>query len=272
MQLPEWWELIKQKYEELGITKDTFTSSFLLSKPPEFIMDEHRAIIWEVSDMVWRIIFAKATTGDAFGDPGRIKQRFGESVEEIYGLYEGPFINLARAYWTYRLGIDDLTPIYDETALAMILARVEADFNFVFFGPSELPVVLLKAQQIDLLNKYAPPELDIQRLLRENPLLRLRLTREENPEEIKTYSHIKPASRSTARCNATYSGTSRTCSSEKYHSGPRVARHGLFEKEEYVYIYSSPGKGRTCSLERYHSGPHIAHKGLFKKIYAVWED
>jgi hypothetical protein len=237
MELLEWWVLITQKYEELGITKDAFTSNFLLSKAPESITGEHKDIISEVSDMVWRIIFTKAAAGDAFGDPGRIKQRFGESVEENYGLYQGPFINLAKAYWTYKLEIGDLFPKYGETALAVILARVEADVASVFFptpGPYKIPVETRKAKQIELLSKYAP-EMDIQRYLRENPMLRLRLTREENPEEIKQYSHIKPSSLSTVRCFAAY-----------------------------------PGTRMTCSLEKYHSGPHVAH-GLFKKVYAVWE-
>jgi hypothetical protein len=62
------------------------------------------------------------------------------------------------------------------------------------------------------------------------------LTIEENSEEIKRFSNIKPAPiwgpvRCFARC---------------------------------------PGTPRTCTLSQGHPGPHIAH-AMFKKVVAVWD-
>lgn len=65
----------------------------------------------------------------------------------------------------------------------------------------------------------------------------VRLTIEENPERIKRFSHIKPASRwGAVRCAA-------TC----------------------------PGTLHACTLERGHSGPHVAHR-RFGRVVAVWEE
>jgi len=243
MELNAWWELIKLGFDEFGISDNTLTRNLLLVKIPDTQKEpthEQKEIIGKVSVEIWRIIFRKAAKGEAFGNPDRIKLRFGNSVEENYGLYRGPFIDLARAYWTYRLEIDELFPKYNEIGLAAILARVEAEIGSVFFptpGPNKVPVEMRKAEQNRLLNKYAP-EIDAHLFLKQNPMLRLILTRNENPEEIKKYSHIKPAPLSIPHC---------------------------FEP------FPLPGTRMTCSLEPFHTGPHIAH-GLFKKVYAVWED
>lgn len=63
----------------------------------------------------------------------------------------------------------------------------------------------------------------------------LRITRNENPQEIKKYEHIKPA--------------------------PILGPLRCFSK--------FPGGTSTCTLSAGHSGPHVAH-GLFKKVNAVW--
>lgn len=64
----------------------------------------------------------------------------------------------------------------------------------------------------------------------------MRLTVEDNPETIKRYGHLKPASLwGSARC------------------GVRC-----------------PGSSHTCTLEKGHRGPHAAH-GLFKRVVAVWD-
>jgi hypothetical protein len=243
MELGAWWELIKQEFSVFGIKDDTPIRHLLLeriidtqSSPTE----EQKQIISKVADIVWKIIFTKAAKGQTFGNPDKIKSRFGESVEENYGLNSGPFIDLARAYWTYKIEIDELFPKHDEIGLAVILAKIEMDIGSVFFptpGPYRIPVEMRKAEQLKLLSKYAP-EIDLQLFLRQNPMLRLILTRNENPEEIQKYSHIRPAPLSVPHC---------------------------FTR------FPVPGSRMTCSLEPFHSGPHVAH-GWFKKVYAVWED
>ena len=64
----------------------------------------------------------------------------------------------------------------------------------------------------------------------------MRLTREENPESLRRYQHIKPAR----------AGVSRQC------------------------LQLCPGTTRTCSREKGHAGPHVAF-GLFRRVSAVWD-
>lgn len=65
----------------------------------------------------------------------------------------------------------------------------------------------------------------------------MRLTIEDNPERLKRYSHVKPASR----------------------------------KDGVPCSAQCPGSTRTCTLKRGHAGPHVAHKGVIKKVVAVWD-
>ena len=64
----------------------------------------------------------------------------------------------------------------------------------------------------------------------------MHLTREENPEEIRRFEHIKPA--------------------------PVFGPVRCFSQE--------PGSIRTCTLSKGHEGPHLAH-GFLKRLYAVWD-
>ena len=65
----------------------------------------------------------------------------------------------------------------------------------------------------------------------------MRFTRDENPEQVEQYGHIKPAPtfgplRCFARC---------------------------------------PGAHYTCTRSKGHNGPHVAHT-FFKKVAAVWDE
>lgn len=238
MELNQWAALLRQQCTAMGFPKDKLGLDFLLSKSCDALSNEQEEIIIYTRDIIWRIVLGKAAIGRTVGNPDRIKQRYGMSVEENYGLSQGPFIDLARSYWTFKLELRDLFPNHREIMLAAILSDTEVEIASVFFpspGPSKIPVEVRKAKQVELLKKYAPG-IDIQRFVRENPILKLRLTRMEDPEEIKKYSYIKPAPFSVPHCYAPCLGTK-----------------------------------MTCSLEPGHEGPHVAH-GFFKKVYAVWED
>lgn len=64
----------------------------------------------------------------------------------------------------------------------------------------------------------------------------MKLTIKENPDAIRRYAHIRPASPMAAR----------VCSTQ------------------------CPGTNHTCTLQRGHSGVHVAH-GRFRKVVAVWD-
>ena len=64
----------------------------------------------------------------------------------------------------------------------------------------------------------------------------MRLTQEENPDEIRKYEHIKPAPVfGPGRCFSKFSGSH-----------------------------------RSCTLPKGHEGPHLAH-GFLRRLYAVWD-
>lgn len=66
---------------------------------------------------------------------------------------------------------------------------------------------------------------------------KLKLTRDQNREEIQKYAHVRPAPTfGPLRCFASF-----------------------------------PGRGYSCTLKSGHDGPHVAHT-FFKKVMAVWED
>jgi hypothetical protein len=65
----------------------------------------------------------------------------------------------------------------------------------------------------------------------------MRVIREQHPEEIKNYEHIKPA--------------------------PTFGPVRCFAK--------LPGTPLTCTLAKQHPGPHVAH-GWRKKVMAVWNE
>jgi hypothetical protein len=72
----------------------------------------------------------------------------------------------------------------------------------------------------------------------------VRLTREEHPESIKRYRHVKPALRA-PRCYLRCPGTTHTCSLEKGHRGPHVA-HGLFSRVVAVWDVGAEGAPRAA--------------------------
>jgi len=63
----------------------------------------------------------------------------------------------------------------------------------------------------------------------------MKFTIEDNPEAIRRYGHIRPATWGAARCVAGY-----------------------------------PDGKHRCTLERGHRGPHVSH-GRFRKVLAVWD-
>jgi hypothetical protein len=81
----------------------------------------------------------------------------------------------------------------------------------------------------------------------------MRFTREENPEQVEQYSHIKPAPIfGPLRCFARCPGTHRTCTLSKGHTGLHVA-HALFKK--VAAVWDEQETGQVTSLELFKSRP-----------------
>lgn len=173
MTLQQWLFEVMEAYELYGKQLSSDKVAFLLTDLPENLSKSEESFIAEVYETVFRFFFYKASRGEPFGPINRIKERFGISLEENYGLTSGPFINIARTYWTYKIEVMDLFPQYKNFVLANILLKIENDIASVFFpmpGPVKMPVKLRRETQRKILKEFAP-QIDIERFLTENPIL-----------------------------------------------------------------------------------------------------
>lgn len=179
----QWIELFQEAYkfpfrEDIRIDEwknRDFTKSeidFLLSesKRTTEYSDIEREHMLEISEMFTRYFFKKALNGETFCSLEELKKDFrGKSFEQLYGFSSGPFINLAKTYWTFRhqLNEDTFGPKKTNLRFYQILRYVETNIAGAFF-PSGGAVS--KENQINILKEFAP-EINIERFLSENPLL-----------------------------------------------------------------------------------------------------
>ena len=101
MNLHNWLEVVRNAYTADGEELELSFERFLLSEIDPTTWEEKRVQPIKVCQIMTRYFWKKAVQGDPFGDVSRVSERFGKTVEEHYGLNSGPFINLARTYWTY---------------------------------------------------------------------------------------------------------------------------------------------------------------------------
>ena len=158
------------------ITEDGIEFGIKYGHLPMEVKSQNKAankIIEEEIEIVKRYFFKKAVVGETFGLVSRIKEKSGFYLEENYDLSSGPFINMAKTYWTFQIEVKDLFPKYYDLALSQVLANVETNIASAFF-PTPGPVVMWVRQrreiQRQLLEQYAP-EIDIKAFLENNPFL-----------------------------------------------------------------------------------------------------
>lgn len=174
MNIDQWLLQVSQAYQSVGKQFSSDKKVFLLTELPESITESQKEILAEVYDIMTRFFYRKASRGETFGSLSRIKERFGSSLEDNYALSSGPFINMAKAYWTYKIEVKDLFPAHHKCALSQILLKIETDIASVFFptpGPITMPVSLRMETQRQLLQEYASGT-DIERFLSESPILK----------------------------------------------------------------------------------------------------
>lgn len=201
MNVDEWLRCVSKAYRNAGKEFSCNTKRLLLEKLPLDNLTTDRAQerilkmgivslfspglgaelpidLVETEELVTHYFFRKAGRGELFGLIARLKgrfgnPRFGNPIKKNYELIEGPFVNMAKTYWTYKLEVHDLFPEYYNLALSQVLLRVENDVASIFF-PTPGPVVIWvrqrRQQQRELLEQYAP-DFDIDRFLKNNPLL-----------------------------------------------------------------------------------------------------
>jgi len=145
----------------------------VVSKPFKMQDESQNEVVEETVEVITHYFFRKTALGETFGPISQIKEKLGSSVEENYGLSSGPFINMTRTYWTYKIEVKDLFPECHNLVLSQVLLKVEGDIASLFFptpGPAVIWVRQRKEMQRQLLEQFAP-EIDIDPLLENNPLL-----------------------------------------------------------------------------------------------------
>jgi len=150
---------------------------FLLSKVKssgEYSNIERKHCL-EIIQIFTRLFFRKALNGETFCYLEKIKSDFfGKSFEQIYGSSSGPFTNLAKTYWTFRHQLNEDTdrPKEYTPLFFQILRNVETNIAGGFF-PSAGAVS--EEIQRKILKEFAP-EIDIERFINENPMIRSKKT------------------------------------------------------------------------------------------------
>lgn len=173
MNIDQWIAQVSETYQSVGLQFSTNKKELLLAEFIESSAQAQKEVMAETIDVMTRFFFRKASRGETFGSLSRIKEEFGRSLEENYGLSSGPFINMAKTYWTYRFEVDDLFPEHYNLALSTLLRKIEIDIAGMFFptpGALTIPASQRREAQRQLLQEYAP-EIDIDVFLGNNPIL-----------------------------------------------------------------------------------------------------
>ncbi len=176
MNVEQWISCISAAYKIAGETFSPHKKEILLGALPKDnlnINQDTKNIIDEAVELVTRYFFKKVTLGETFGPITRVEQRFGHSLEANYETSGGPFIDMAKTYWTYNLEMQDLSPECANLVLSHVLFQVNGDIASVFFptpGPAIIWVRQRREMQRQLLEEYVP-EMDIAAFLDNNPIL-----------------------------------------------------------------------------------------------------
>jgi hypothetical protein len=173
MDVDQWIRQMSDAYALVGASFSSDKKAVLLANLSEENSQEKKEIVAEAVDAMTRLFFKKVSNGETFGSLSRIKKQFGRSLEENYGMSSGPFINMAKTYWTYKLEVGDLIPENNDLILSQILLKIEIDIAGVFFptrGPIEVPMNERRKTQRQILQEYATG-INVDAFLANNPIL-----------------------------------------------------------------------------------------------------
>jgi len=175
MDIVSWENEIRAAFRSQGKEYTPALRELMLRAVDEATKDQDKYRAVEVTNAMQRYFWQKVIEGKTFGDVARVQQKFGRSLEENYRMNSGPFVNLARAYWTYQIELhDDVFVEHIDKWIYQALSALEVKVRTLFFpmpGPAHVPVKMRRAAQEECLRQFAP-ELDIQEFLDENPILK----------------------------------------------------------------------------------------------------
>lgn len=196
MNIDQWILCISEAYKEAGETFSPRKKEILLGELPQDspntdqatrlgieagvipkpieIQDESlNDVIDETKELITHYFFKKVPLGETFGSITRVEQKFRHSLEANYDISSGPFIDMAKTYWTYQLEVKDLFPEHHNLVLAQVLLQVNFEIGGLFFpfsGPIILWVGGRRETQRELLEEYTTG-MDINAFLSNNPIL-----------------------------------------------------------------------------------------------------
>ena len=174
MNIQEWLTHFEQAYRNYGISFEEQDKQFLFKKHHTDVSNQEKERILYNIEIFTRYFFKKFQTGYSFCPAEKIKNKIGVSIEENYRLYNGPFYNLAKIYWTFRLEVDNFPTDDYYLCMFQILRNVERNIAGIFFptpGPISMSIKERLKKQEKVLREYAP-KVDIERFLSENPILK----------------------------------------------------------------------------------------------------
>jgi hypothetical protein len=171
MEVQAWEQQVERAVELCNVKyRPQYSDIALLSPRPETAKPLGADMMIAMEREFWRRVCAR----QEFGDTGRVTRKFGKSLEQNYGVQAGPFMQVARAYWTFKVEMQDILPAYYDTWLGQALVAVEFRIAQLFFptpGPVSMPKRLRKNAQREYLQNFAPT-FEIERYLKENPMLK----------------------------------------------------------------------------------------------------
>jgi len=172
MKAEQWVNEVSKAYRSFGLNFTEETRTSLLSENSEGNDETQKSNLEEALEVMTRLFCRKASTGGTFGSIGRIAKKFGRTLEMNYGLSSGPFFNMAKTYWTFKVEVGDLFPDYYNLGISQILGELEMSFASLFFPTARVaPVDQYREHQRRFLRKNMP-SIDSDRFLAENPLLK----------------------------------------------------------------------------------------------------
>lgn len=182
MTVDKWLSLFEEAFNYVDKPFTVENKSFLCKQYAKDLPEYEKVHAFEIIEIFTRYFFSKAARGETFGPISKVESNFGRTLEENYGLTEGPFLNLARSYWTYRFEVDDyfMSKKGFEYILDGILRQVEINIAGLFFptpGSVTPPVEKRMENQRQFLKEFAPT-IDVEKFLLENPILKWESSRQ----------------------------------------------------------------------------------------------
>ena len=173
MNSDQWINQITGIYQDFGAILSPEKIDLLLSKVSSNVTDAQKGIVAEFLSVINRDFFKRATVGETYGALDRVNEQMGISLGDNYGLQSGPFINMAKTYWTFKFEVQDLFPESHELVLNLLLLEIETNIAAVFFptpGPMSISVEKRRDEQRRILKESAP-EINAEQFLSESPIL-----------------------------------------------------------------------------------------------------